>query len=526
MILDKIKGFLGMKKKEQEKELIISSEKLERRVALLEGGVLEEFAVERDSDRQISGNIYKGRVHNIEPGLKALFIDIGLEKNAFLHYWDAMPAALDSNVEAIERKGGSKSKKRIVTDDIPKLYPPGSDIIVQVSKGPIGTKGARITTNIALAGRYLVLMPFTDQFGISRKIEEPKERQRLRKILQELNVPDSMGVIIRTVGEGQKARFFVRDLAVLVEQWQKIEEKMKAVKAPSLLLAEPDLVERSVRDFLTDDVDRIVVDNEEAFQRVKELIGGISKRSLRKVKLYNEATPIFEKFNVDKQVDSAFRRQVWLPCGGYLVIDETEALVAIDINTGRNKGNQDQDRTILQTNLESASEIARQLRLRNVGGLVVIDFIDMKSRKDQQAVYQRLKDCVQRDKSKTNILPISPLGLLEMTRQRAQESIRKTHFQECPSCMGRGMIKSPETMSVEIQRAIIRTMRLHPDLHELRVHVNTEVMARLKNEDEELLVELERRFQGRLSFRIDPKFHFEQYKIVNATNNEELLSRP
>ena len=525
MIIEKIRDFLGLKRKGDEKEIIISADKLERRVALLEGGSLEEFAVERDSDRQISGNIYKGRVHNIEPGLKALFVDIGMEKNAFLHYWDALPAALDSNIETIERTKKKNPRKRITSDDIPKLYPPGSDIMVQVSKGPIGTKGARITTNLSLAGRYMVLMPHADQFGISRKIEDPKERQRLRKILQELEIPEGMGVIIRTIGEGQKARFFVRDLAMLLDQWNKITEKMEAIKAPAVLQTEPDLVERSVRDFLTDDIDRIVIDNEEAYHRVKELISSISKRSVRKVKLYNDPIPVFEKFNVDKQVDSAFRRQVWLPCGGYLVIDETEALVSIDINTGRNKGKEDQDSTILQTNLESAEEIARQLRLRNIGGLLVIDFIDMKSRRDQQLVYQKLKECCQRDKSKTNILPISSLGLVEMTRQRAQESIRKTHFQECPCCKGRGMVKSPETMSVEIQRAIIRTMRLHPEVHELRVMVNSQVMDRLKNEDEDLLVDLERRFQGKLAFRMEPKFQIEEFKIINAVNNEELLEK-
>jgi ribonuclease G len=223
MILDKLRDFLGFKKKGDEKEIVISCERLEKRVAFLEGGRLEEFSIERDSDRQISGSIYKGRVKNLEPGLKAMFVDIGLDKNAFLHYWDAIPAALDPGVEAIERQGGKrKSQKRITANDIPKIYPPGSDIIVQVTKGPIGTKGPRITTNISLAGRYLVLMPYSDQCGISRKIEDPKERQRLRRILGEMNLPDGMGVIIRTVGEGQKARFFVRDLHVLLEQWQRI----------------------------------------------------------------------------------------------------------------------------------------------------------------------------------------------------------------------------------------------------------------------------------------------------------------
>ena len=247
MILDKIRGFLGLKKKGDEKEIIISCERLERRVAVLEGGRLEEFSIERESDRQISGSIYKGRVKNLEPGLKAMFVDIGLDKNAFLHYWDAIPS-VDAGVETVDRgKGRRGGQKKITANDIPRIYPPGSDIIVQVTKGPIGTKGPRITTNISLPGRYLVLMPFDEQSGISKKIEDPKERQRLRRILQDLNVPDGMGVIIRTVGEGQKARFFVRDFHVLLEEWKKISGDVQTARAPKLLLPEPDLIERTVR---------------------------------------------------------------------------------------------------------------------------------------------------------------------------------------------------------------------------------------------------------------------------------------
>jgi ribonuclease G len=523
MILDKLRGFLGFRKKGEEKEIVISCERLERRVAFLEGGRLEEFSIERESDRQISGSIYKGKVKNLEPGLKAMFVDIGLDKNAFLHYWDAIPAALDPGVEAIDRgEKKRRNQKKITANDIPKIYPPGSDIIVQVTKGPIGTKGPRITTNISLAGRYLVLMPYSDQCGISRKIEDPKERQRLRRIVNDLSLPEGMGVIIRTVGEGQKARFFVRDLHVLLEQWRGIAGDVESAHAPKLLLPEPDLIERTVRDFLTDEVDRILVDDLDSANRMKELVGVISKRSQRKIRHYTEAVPIFERFNVDKQIDAALRRQVWLPCGGYLVIDETEALVAIDVNTGRNKGSKDQDKTILQTNLEAAEEIARQLRLRNIGGLIVLDFIDMRQQRDQKAVFTAFKEHIRRDKAKTHILPISQLGLMEMTRQRVQESISRAVYMECPSCKGKGIIKSPETMSVEIQRALTRVMRLHPGVREVRVLLNADVLDRLKREDEEILIDLERKFQGRLSFRVAPKFHFEEFKLVNALNDEEL----
>jgi ribonuclease G len=522
MILDKLRGFLGFRKKGEEKEIVISCERMEKRVAFLEGGRLEEFSIERESDRQISGSIYKGKVKNLEPGLKAMFVDIGLDKNAFLHYWDAIPS-VDPNIETIERgKGGRKTQKRITANDIPRIYPPGSDIIVQVTKGPIGTKGPRITTNISLPGRYLVLMPYSDQSGISRKIEDPKERQRLRRILTELDLPESMGVIIRTVGEGQKARFFVRDLHVLLDQWQRIAGEVETARAPKLLLAEPDLIERTVRDFLTDDVDRIVVDDADAANRMKELVGVISKRSQRKIRHYADAVPIFERFNVDKQIDAALRRQVWLPCGGYLVIDETEALVAIDVNTGRNKGGKDQEKTILETNLEAVEEIARQLRLRNIGGLIVLDLIDMRHPRDRKQVYTAFKEHLKRDKARTQALPISDLGLMEMTRQRVQESISRAVYMECPSCKGKGIIKSPETMSVEIQRALTRVMRLHPGVREVRVLLNAEVLERLKKEDEEILIDLERKFQGRLSFRVNAKFHFEEFKLANALTDEEL----
>src|SRR5271163_56318 len=379
MILDKIRGFLGLKKKGDEKEIVISCERLERRVAVLEGGRLEEFSIERESDRQISGSIYKGKVKNLEPGLKAMFVDIGLDKNAFLHYWDAIPVALDAGVEAIERQGKKKNQKRITANDIPRLYPPGSDIIVQVTKGPIGTKGPRITTNISIPGRYLVLMPFNPQRGISRKIEDDRERKRLKTILQRLRIPEGMGVIIRTVGENQKKRYFIRDLELLLQTWKQVEDKIKTQSAPYCVFQEPDLVERTVRDFLTEEVDRIVVDSENAYERIRTMIGQISRRSRGKVRVYNEPTPIFSRFNVEKQIENAFRRQVWLKSGGYICIDETEALVAVDVNTGRHKSQKDLDTTILQTNLEAAEEICRQLRLRNIGGLIVIDFIDMRA---------------------------------------------------------------------------------------------------------------------------------------------------
>ena len=521
-MIERVKRFLGFSKQTGNK-LIINSEKLERRVALLENGVLEEYNIERETDRNIVGSIFKGRVKNIEHGLKAMFVDIGFEKNAFLHFWDALPSALDSGFEEVDRRGGKKQKKRITAADIPKIYPVGSDVLVQVTKGPISTKGPRITTNISLAGRYLVLMPYNDQCGVSRKIEDPKERDRLRKILKELEIPDGMGIIIRTVGEGQRARYFVRDLGLLVEQWKEIEATLNSKPAPLCVFREPDLIERTVRDFLTDEIDEVICDDPAAVQRMQDLVGHISRRSKNRIKVFTEPVPLFEKFGVQKQIDDAFHRQVWLKCGGYIVIDETEALIAIDVNTGRNKGARDVEKTIFQTNMEAVDEIARQLRLRNIGGLIIGDFIDMKSRKDQQAVYNRMRDRLKRDKSKTHVLAISQLGLMEMTRQRAAESLSGSVFETCPYCQGRGRTKSAMTMSVELQRALHAVMRKYQDsIHDIRITVHPQVLQRLREEDEELLVEIERKYSGRLTFRSDATFHHEKFLIADEKTGTEL----
>ncbi len=514
--------------KKTHKEVVINAESLETRVAVVEEGRLEEFTIERTGDERLVGSIYKGKVRNLEDGLKAAFVDIGFEKNAFLHYWDIVPANFDSGVEVVEREGGRrKDKPRITQRDIPRLYPPGTDIIIQVTKGPIGTKGPRVTTNLALPGRYLVLLPNSDQSGISRKIENQEERHRLKKILRSLSIPEGMGVIIRTIGEGQQARYFVRDLALLLDEWKQIQERINKQPSATCVFQEPDLIERTVRDFLTEDVERIVIDGPQQYDRIREMISRISKRSASKVKLYADSQPIFDRFGISRQLENAFSRQVHLKSGGYIVIDETEALVAIDVNTGRHKSSKDQESTILKVNLEAAEEIGRQLRLRNMGGLIVLDFIDMKSRRDQQQVYQRVKEGLRRDRAKTHVLPISQLGLLEMTRQRHSESVRAAVYDDCPYCKGRGKVKSNLTMSVEIQRKLSEILKKrHRDESDfqLRIVVNPTVLERLRKEDEQLLIEMEKRYFGKLSFRADPAFHAEQFKIVNVTTNEEMAS--
>jgi len=505
--------------------IIINAEKLERRVALLEDGILEEYEVEREGDNNLVGSIFKGRVKNIEPGLKAMFVDIGMEKNAFLHFWDAIPAALDSGIEEIQRDGRPKKRqKQITSKDIPSIYPVGSEIVIQVSKGPIGNKGPRVTTNASLPGRYLVLTPYSEQFGISRKIDDPKERQRLRRIMQKLSVPEGMGIIMRTVAQGQRARHFVRDLAMLLEEWSEVEELRDSRPAPLCIFKEPDLIERTARDFLTEEIDQVICDNAETTEEMRSIAERISRRAKRRIHHLPTQLPIFDEVGIQKQIDEAFMRQVWLPCGGYIVIDETEALISIDVNTGRNRGSKDVEKMIAETNIEAAEEVARQLRLRNIGGLVVVDFIDMRHRRDQQAVYRAMKDRLRRDKAKTQVLQISAVGLMEMTRQRLNESLRETLLEPCPYCQGRGKVKTTMTMSVEIQRALNTVIqRKHEEeIGDMVVVVNPEVLNRFKSEDSSLLMDIERSHTGRLIFRSDPNLHRERYGILDAASEKTL----
>lgn len=526
-MIQHIKRLLGIGKPDPSRgnSIVVNVEKLERRVALLEDGVLEEYTVEREGDQNIVGGIFKGRVKNIEGGLKAMFVDIGLDKNAFLHFWDAIPAALDGGLEEIQREGKKKQNQRKITSkDIPDIYPIGSEIVIQVSKGPIGTKGPRVTTNISLAGRYLVLMPFTEQFGISRKIEDPKERARLRKIVQKLQVPEGMGIIMRTIAQGTRARHFVRDLHMLLEQWDEIEARRANNPAPACIFQEPGLIERTARDFLTDEIDQVMCDDAETTEMIRQVAGKISRRAKRRIHYVPTTTqPIFERVNIQKQIDEAFSRQVWLKCGGYIVIDETEALIAIDVNTGRNRGSKDVDKMILETNVEAAVEVARQLRLRNIGGLVVIDLIDMRHRKDQQTVYKAIKERLKKDKAKTQVLQISPVGLMEMTRQRLNESLRDSMYEPCPYCQGRARVKTPMTMSVEIQRRLNTVIQKHRDnVGDLIVIVNTDVLNRFKSEDAKLLGELERSHSGRLIFRSDPTLNRERFVIIDAATEKTI----
>jgi ribonuclease G len=518
------------KEKGSYRELIINSEPLEKRVALLVDGRLEKFEIERESDHRMVGAIYKGRIKNLDAGLKAAFVDIGYTKNAFLHYWDMLPAAADSSVEVVrvnKKKNAPPRPAEPTVKDIPQMYPPGTDIVIQVTKGPIGTKGPRTTTNLSIPGRYLILTPFSDGCGISRKIEDPQERKRLKQLINELTIPEGMGVIVRTAGEGKKARYFVRDLHILLKTWEDITTKMKSERAPACLYQEPDLVERTVRDFLTEEVDRVLIDNPQDHERTQKLVAQISKRSASKIALYKDSIPIFERFNIERQIEQTGQRKVPLPSGGEIVIDETEALISIDVNTGSHKSRGgDEKNVIYAVNLEAATEIARQIRLRNLGGLVIIDFIDMKERRHRNAVYEKMVQEMSSDKAKNHILPISTLGILQMTRQRQQESLSSNLYTDCPYCRGRGIVKSATTMSVELQRklsSVVRRLQARKDGREysLRVLVHPSILERLRSEDAELLVRMEKLYGTKLAFRADLNYHVENFKIINAVTGEE-----
>ena len=539
------------------KQMILNCEKLERRFAMLNGGRLEEYQIERDDSGPKVGNIYLGRIINLEPSLQAAFIDIGAEKNAFLHYHEMLPggdellekqikedaaeeAARNGSGDAPiaarrkkrqEGKPGSKAisealrrKKKLTVADIPEFFKPGMELLVQVVKSPIGTKGARVTTNMSIPGRYLVLMPYSEHIGLSTRIEGGQERDRLRKILASLELPEGMGLICRTVGEGRKATFFKRDLELLLDYWRKIETAMETKKAPFEVFAEPNLVERTIRDFMTEEIGGIVVDDKAACKQITDTLKRIGGAKMtEKVTFYNSPKPIFDHYRINDQLREVYQREVRLPGGGCICIDETEALIAIDVNSGRGRKGTDQPEFILKTNLEAAAEIARQLRLRNIGGLVVLDFIDMKAAKDRDEVLRTMKKLVKDDRAKTKVLPISKLGLMEMTRQREHESILDQVYNPCPYCSGTGLVKSPVTMSVEIQRRLNSVLRdrRYKDVP-VRVIMHPDVLARLRNEDAKLLTDIEQKYNHTLSFRADPLLHYEEFRLVDPDTGAEL----
>ncbi|MCL1856125.1 MAG: Rne/Rng family ribonuclease [Kiritimatiellaeota bacterium] len=525
-----IKRIIGGGDSKVKRDIIINAETLETRVAVLENGRLEEFQIEHPTEARLVGSIFKGRILNLENDLQASFVDIGMKKNAFLHYWDMNPdddSRLDDTDDDGHGKQRQNSRRRFTNEDIARRHPPGSVLTVQVSKDAIGTKGPRVTASLSIPGRYLVLLPGCTLRGVSRKIGDAEERARLKSVLERLPLPPNCGIIVRTAAVGVSKRSFVRDLRVILTAYEDLQNGIAQNPTPSCVYAEPDLIMRVIRDWLTEDVDRIIVDNPEVYEKIRAEAGRISRHAKGIVQLYEGHQGILSHYGVERQIDEAFRRKVALPSGGHLVFDETEALVAIDVNTGRYKGRGSQEEAILDVNTEAVEEIARQLRLRNIGGLVVLDLVDMKSRRHQQAVYKAFKAAIARDKARTNVLPISELGIMEMTRQRQEESVLSQMHQDCPYCHGRGSIKSALQLSVDIQRqlsTIIRRAKVEKRTPDIQVCVHPSVLDRLRTDDEQIIMLLQQSYEGKFSFKSDPLRMVESFAILETATGKVLFA--
>lgn len=436
------------------REIIVNSESGEVRAAVLEDGVLVDLFIERSLHPRYAGNIYRGIVENVLPGMQAAFVDVGLERNVFLYVDDALAGRNGREGRIVREADGEEitvpnKKPRSIKD----ILKPGQEIIVQVSKEPIGTKGARVVTDITLPGRYVVLMPTVDYVGVSRRIDEDGERDRLKKIAQAAK-PKRMGVIVRTVAEGLSQEEIAADIQFLVKLWRRIQARGRRAKAPALLHKDYDLVFRLVRDHFAEDVTQFVVDDPDDLKKVNDLVKMCPEPMRDKVHLYTGREPIFDSYGLEDEIARALRRKVWLACGGYLVVDHTEALTVIDVNTGKFTGSTCLADTVLKTNLEAASEVARQMRLRNIGGIIIADFIDMDDEDHQKQVVRKLEESLARDKTKASVLGFTQLGLVEMTRKKVQQGLAESMMKVCPMCDGRGRILSEETLAFRAMRAI------------------------------------------------------------------------
>ena len=502
-------------------ELVINAASHETRIALIENGTIAELHIERTREKGIIGNIYKGRVIRVLPGMQAAFVDIGLEKAAFLYVADVFDAIeeyesmLDNGKK--EHDPGEEPHKEAPHDlkplhPIEELLQEGQELLVQISKEPIGTKGARITSHVSLPGRHLVYMPTVDHVGISRRIEDEQERERLREAVERLRQPGS-GYIVRTVSEGKSEEDLLSDMQYLSTLWGEISKRKEKASAPSLIHSDLDVIQKVVRDIVTEQVDKIIVDSKPDYDRIVQFITTFMPKMRYSIELYAEDEPIFDHFGLEVEISRALGRKVWLKSGGYIIIEQTEALTAIDVNTGRFVGKHNLEDTILKTNLEAVKEIAYQLRLRNIGGIIIIDFIDMEKEVNRDKVFTALEETLKGDKSKTNILKISELGLVEMTRKRVRESIGRMMCEPCSYCEGRGYIKSKTTVCHEIFRELRREM-LDAQGAKAMVSVHPQVADLLYDEERRGLEELEKKFKKRITVRAKPGFHQEQFEII------------
>ncbi|MCC7243909.1 MAG: Rne/Rng family ribonuclease [Acidobacteria bacterium] len=511
------------------KEMIISSNGHETRVAILEDDQLAEVFIERERHRGVVGNVYKGRVSKVLPGMQSSFIDIGLERDGFLYVSDVITNLdeFDQAEDEVETKakgeGGEKERPERDRDREPEakieeLLKEGQDVVVQVAKEPLGTKGARLTGHVSLPGRFLVFMPTVDHIGISRKIATREERTRLRAIVKEFREQHSFGggVIIRTAAEGRTKEDILADLHYFHKIWLEMRQKSEGRRAPAVIYQEPSLVNKLLRDLLTDDYTAIRIDDPREHERILEFIGRIMPSLASRVRLYDKDYPIFDEYGVQAELDKALRSKVWLKSGGSIVINQTEALVAIDVNTGRYVGKKSAGRledTILKTNLEAAREIVRQIRLRDLGGIIVLDFIDMEEKKNRQKVFQVVEQELRKDRAPSKALQVSDFGLVIVTRKRVKQSLERVLTEPCPYCSGAGTIKSSSTVCYEI---LTEMKKLGPDLDGpgVLLRVNPDIARALKEEERGVLEDLKSLLGRDVIVKPDVHLHHEQFDVM------------
>ena len=525
------------------KQVLINVEDKDIRVAVLEDGHLNQLFLEQTDDKSVLGNIYKGRIESIVPGLKAAFVNIGLERNAFLHFSDIRQEFVLPDKGAPQR--GPRSRPQTATaqaDPVDKEEKEGDDsepdepvnrpkrrsiqlktgdeILVQVTKEPIDEKGARVTSYITLPGRYLVFLPFSEkEGGISRRIEDNVERDRLRTILRSLKANEG-SFIIRTAGLNQNEEFISSDVRKLQKLWTRIRRLSDQSSAPALIHDDHEIIGRLIRDELTEDVDELIIDSKDHAKELRRMLTAVIPALKKRVITYeNPDENLFESYGVEAQFQKALRRRVWLKSGGYIIIDEAEALVAIDVNTGKFVGKEDQESTILQTNLEAAEAVSQQLRLRDVGGIIVIDFIDMKSRENQHKLLKRFKELLKHDRAKTTVVPLTEYGLMQMTRKRVRQSLSKVIFHECPYCEGSGKILTEQQIWKNIKYEILRALKNEPKAQGLQITINPTIRKYLEAEMLDSARMIANRRQVSLSFLDNKEFHLEQYSVVTTMDS-------
>lgn len=479
----------------------------ECRIAILEDGRLEELHLERQSAESHVGNIYKGRVTNVEPSIQAAFVDFGLTKNGFLHISDVQPRYFPNGKNETESVG--KKVPRRDRPPIHKCFRRGQEVIVQITKEGVGTKGPTLTTYLSIPGRYLVMMPGMNHLGVSRKIEDDDARHKMRAVLNELTLLPGMGFILRTAGMDRTKRELQRDLNYLKRLWKIVEDRIRQTRAPAELYQESDLVIRTIRDLYTPEFTRIAIDHDPTARKAREFMQIAMPRSPSAIEVYDGPDPIFHKYGIEAEIERINARHVPLPSGGSIVIDSTEAMVAIDVNSGKFRSLDDAEETAFQINLEAAAEIARQLRLRDLGGLVVCDFIDMRADRHKRAVERKLRDELKRHKERARILRMSQFGLIEMTRQRQRSSIKRSIYADCPHCRGTGVVKTLETMVLEVVR-VLQVAANKPDVATITLTVSPEVAGAVLNQRRQVLYQLEQGTGTNVIVKGDPAFGIDQ----------------